>query len=272
VLLRVLSILHLAVCMPTRWLAAKSHKLSEYDFGYYDMGKVLSCMERAFESIVDDLSLILDEEFMLEHMFKDISDQVDPFAEYIEHMYEQKVTLSVTDGANNVYLFYDDLRFNLFYASRADIMQTNHVCLSLAVVVAMAFLKEFRDTSKPTHHHLDSAGGKYSLSKILGEERKSGFGIEASNSIAESVHASSTHSLKIYGTIRLDSAATEGQTRSNNDFGRCYHNFVNPGREQTAAEKEKEKSLGAMIKLPVELQKSLMVAEKALCSPFEKSI
>ena len=247
-LLRVLSILHLAVCMPTRWLATKSHELSEYDFGYYDMGKVLSCMERAFESIGDDPSLILDEEFMLEHMFKDISDQVDPFAIYIEHMYEQKVALSVT-GANNDDLFYDNLRFNLFYASRADIMQTNHVCLSLAVVIAMAFLKEFRDTSKPTHHHLDSAGGKYSLSKILGEERKSGFGIEASNSIAESVHASSTHSLKIYGTIRLDSAATEGQTRSNNDFGRCYHNFVNPGREQTAAEKEKEKSLGAMIKL-----------------------
>jgi hypothetical protein len=149
-------------------------------------------------------------------------------------------------------------------------MQKNHVCLGLAVIIAMAFHKEFRDTSRPTHHHLDSAGGKYSLSKILEEERKSGFGIEASNSIAESVHASSTHSLKIYGTIRLDSAAAEGQTRSNNDFGRCYHKFVNPGQERTAAEKENEKSLGEMIKLPVELQKSLMVAGKRYALRFRK--
>jgi hypothetical protein len=71
----------------------------------------------------------------------------------------------------------------------------------IAVVVAVAFLKEFRDTSKPTYHYLDSAGGKYSLGNISEIERQSGFGIEASNSIAESVHASSTLSLKVYGTI-----------------------------------------------------------------------
>jgi hypothetical protein len=46
--------------------------------------------------------------------------------------------------------------------------------------------------------------------------------------------------------------------------------FVNPGREPTAAEKEKEKSLGAMIKLPVELQKSLMVAGKRYAPHLRK--
>jgi hypothetical protein len=45
---------------------------------------------------------------------------------------------------------------------------------------------------------------------------------------------------------------------------------VNPGRERTAAEKENEKSLGAMIELPVELQKSLMVAGKRYAPRLRK--
>jgi hypothetical protein len=45
-------------------------------------------MERAFEAILDDPSLFLDEDFMLNTMFKDISDKVDPFAENISHMYD----------------------------------------------------------------------------------------------------------------------------------------------------------------------------------------
>ena len=102
----------------------KTHELADYEFGYYDMGKLLTCMETAFEAILDDPSQFLDEDFMLNTMFKEISDQVDPFAEYISHMYEQKVTLTVT-GANNDDLFYDDLHAALFYPSHRDIIQTD---------------------------------------------------------------------------------------------------------------------------------------------------
>ena len=38
-LLHVLSILHISVCLPTRWLAGNSHELSKFNFGYYNMGK-----------------------------------------------------------------------------------------------------------------------------------------------------------------------------------------------------------------------------------------
>ena len=125
--------------------------MADYDFGYYGMGKLLTCMETAFEATLDDPSLFLDEDFMLNTMFKEISDQVDPFAEYISHMYEQKVTLTVT-GANNDNLFYDDLRAALFYPSHKDIIQTDGLSTGLAVVVAAAFLKKFHDETKPTHH------------------------------------------------------------------------------------------------------------------------
>jgi hypothetical protein len=77
-LLCVLSILHIAICLPTRWLAGKTHELAEYGFGYYDMGEVLDLMEGAFEAIRDDETKILDEEFML-GIFDCISNRVDPF-------------------------------------------------------------------------------------------------------------------------------------------------------------------------------------------------
>lgn len=44
-------------------------------------------------------------------------------------------------------------------------------------------------------------------------------GIDASNSVSESMHAASTYGLQLSSTIHLDHCAGEGQTRFNNDFG-----------------------------------------------------
>jgi hypothetical protein len=260
-LLRVLSILHISICLPTRWLAGKSHELGDYDFGYYDMSTVLDCMEDAFEAILDDPELFLDEDFMLNQIFSSISEKVDPFREYITHMYEQKVTLTVS-GINNDDLFYDDLRAALFYPTREDIIQTNKFCLELAVEAATVFLKEFRDTTKATHHYLSSIGGKYSTATITEDQRKASMGIEASNSIAESVHASSTHSLKLYGTIRIDSAAAEGQSRANNDFGRGHEAFVTSQKKKSTPTQEPK--IGLFIKLPPELRETMVIAGKRI--------
>ena len=43
-LLRVLIILYISICLPTRWLAGKVEELADYDFGYWDMGRALDCM------------------------------------------------------------------------------------------------------------------------------------------------------------------------------------------------------------------------------------
>ncbi len=43
------------------------------------MGKALDAMEHAFEMIVDNGELSLDEEFMMNHLFMDLSDTIDQF-------------------------------------------------------------------------------------------------------------------------------------------------------------------------------------------------
>jgi hypothetical protein len=150
-MLRVLSILHIAICVPTRWLAGKTHELKEYNFGYYDMGKALDLMETAFESVLNDGSLIYDEEFMMNSIFAEISAEVDPFREYLQYVWVEKSGYTVAGPRDETVLPIDELRAALFYPTRADIMQTNDLCSELGVVCSVAFLKEFRDTTKATH-------------------------------------------------------------------------------------------------------------------------
>ena len=128
-LLRVLSILHISICLPTRWLAGKTQDLSAYDFGYYDMGKALDLMETTFKSIVDDPKLILDEDFMMS-IFSEISETVDPFQEYLTYMFEEKLspTISKSTSIDDKVLPWDEVRCAIFYPHRTDIVQSEDLC------------------------------------------------------------------------------------------------------------------------------------------------
>ncbi len=88
-LLRVLSILHIAICLPIRWLAGNAKDLGQYGFSYYDVGSVLDLMEDRFEEISSDGSLMMNEDYMMD-MFSPIAIKVDPFAVYLELMFTEK--------------------------------------------------------------------------------------------------------------------------------------------------------------------------------------
>ncbi len=72
-LFRVLSILHIAICIPTRWLAGKTPELAEFRFGVRDMGQTVDLMEEAFEKMANDREVMLDEEFIM-NIFEPIVD------------------------------------------------------------------------------------------------------------------------------------------------------------------------------------------------------
>ena len=119
------------------------------------------------------------------------------------------------------------------------------------------FLIEFHDTSKATSAYLSSISGKFSKSQLSDQDRMAGMNKDASNSISESNHASSTHSLKTSGTIRIDSAAGEGQTGANNDFGQGHEAMVTARAGRGG---KLERVFGTFHSLPAELQESVIVA------------
>eukprot|EP00956_Cyclotella_meneghiniana_P019144 scaffold32561_cov32-Cyclotella_meneghiniana.AAC.5 len=259
-LLRVMSILHISICMPVRWLAGKTAELSDYDFGHCDMGKALDTLEAAFEAIIEDPSKFLDEDFMM-GLFSEISDKVDPFKAYLEYMFEKKlgnVVVNSKDDEDKV-LPYDEILAAVFYPNRKDIIQTDELCRELAVTAATAFLVEFRDESKATSNYLSSIGGKSSLAVLTESQRKSGIGKESSNSTSESLHGTTTDILKRAGTIRLDHAAGDEMIKYNRHVDRDAEQYIKGTKPP--ANKDATQS-GLFFTLPKELQISAVMAAK----------
>ena len=88
-LLRVLSILHISVCMPMRWLAGNCVELKDYNFGVADMPEALDLMDVAFGKVADDGDLLLDEDFMM-GMFEPLLSKINPFQDYMTYMFDEK--------------------------------------------------------------------------------------------------------------------------------------------------------------------------------------
>ena len=88
-LLRVLSILHIAVCMPVRWLAGNTEHLAQYNFGAVSMGRTLDMLEDAFIKISSDGALLLDEDFVM-NIFSEIVEEVEPVDKYLNFMFNEK--------------------------------------------------------------------------------------------------------------------------------------------------------------------------------------
>ena len=91
------------------------------------------------------------------------------------------------------------------------------------------------------------------MATISDNQRTARLNKEASNSISESNHTQSTHSLKMYGTVWLDSAAAEGMTRTNNYFG-SGHEALGTGR--TSKDGKVFHVSETFHSLPIELQES----------------
>ena len=259
--LRLLTIHHLAIFLPHRWLAANCGSLGEWDFGVADMAWTVDLLDAAFKKIIKKPELFLDDDFMM-NIFKPIADKIPPFQDYLEHMFENKTSnpIGCWEEADKV-IPYDEVRAAVFFPTRVDIRQTHDLCLELAVRWAASMRREFRDERKNTHKYLSASNGVASLAMISEEMRTDGFGIDASNSVCESLHAASTDMLVIFGTIRIDHCCAIGMTRSNNDFGRGHKTKVS-GRKQTSTKKRKRKGgayeIGEAHKLSENARKALM--------------
>ena len=82
------------------------------------------------------------------------------------------------------------------------------------------------------------------------------------------MHASSTVGLGITGTIHLDHVTAEGQTCSNNNFGRGHERLV---RCLNNSEDMNESVFGTFHQLPEELRRSSFYLERKMHQNLERS-
>ena len=86
-LLRVLSILHISLCLPLRWLSRNCGDLGKYFFGVAYIPKAVDLRDKAFAEITKDGNLMLDYDFMI-NIFEPLVKKINPFKEYLTYMFE----------------------------------------------------------------------------------------------------------------------------------------------------------------------------------------
>jgi hypothetical protein len=102
---------------------------------------------------------------------------------------------------------------------------------------------------------------------VSDEDKLAPQGIDATTSISESVHASSTVGLGIAGTIHPDHITAEGQTRSNNNFGCGHERLV---RRSNKSEDMNDRVFGTLHQLPEVLRRLLILFGKVNASKSRK--
>ncbi len=83
-----LSILHIAVCIPCWWLAGKTHELARYDWVPMLMGRVIDTLNDAIGEIHKTPALILDEKYLMA-IFDEYLHELPPFKKYWVNCYQR---------------------------------------------------------------------------------------------------------------------------------------------------------------------------------------
>jgi hypothetical protein len=194
-LLQFLSILHIAVCMPVRWLAGNTENLAQYNLGTVAMGCTVYMLEEEFTKISSDGLLILDKDFMM-NIFADIVNEVEPIEKYLHFMFKEKASNPVgTRAKEDKVQPYQLLHEELFYPTQKDAQQTYHLTCQLACKAATVFLMEFRNPKKANSEYLSSISRPKSWCNASDETKSMSLNVSASNSVSEANHASSTMGL-----------------------------------------------------------------------------
>jgi len=209
-----------------RWLAGNFGDLEGYDFGVSDIPWALALIDEAFSKIMINGELLLDDDFMMS-IFTPISNNIKPFKDYLLYMFEEKQSRHVSSrhSADKI-LHWDLLHAKVYYSNRKDILQSNNMCATLASLGASRFDRELRDETKTTAKYTKDLNGEKCRDNVLEEEKMALLGVDANNSISESLHTSLTYGLQQGGTILLDHCAAAGQTQANNNFGRQHTTLV----------------------------------------------
>jgi hypothetical protein len=212
-LVRLLSILHLSICMPFRYLAGKSHEFKQYGWGAADMGQVLDTLYDNMQMLHHEPTLILDQSFMMD-IFKQYREELPPFHEYWEIIFKTKQmkVISRKDGSKVVH--YARLLNSLFSPQREADLATTATVHELGSITTSTIIRELLDQNKATYKYLSVSESEFSHRYSTVERKQCLIGIRATNDEAESVLGGATANIQRYGCISLLGAGAVGDMKN----------------------------------------------------------
>ena len=153
---RFFSILHLAICLPFRWLTGNTHKLAHHGWGARSMGRAVDLIHGACKEIVDDVSLIHDESFML-HIFDNLRSELPEFDAYLKYEFENKKTEYV-EASSTMAVPLKELIKEIFRPVDEDNRDSTAMLENIAGIGIAALIAELEDEKKATYKYLSISG------------------------------------------------------------------------------------------------------------------
>ena len=147
----------LAIIMPMRWLAGKTHKLAHRKWGYISMGKVMDKLKEEFQSIVNTPELINYQDFMM-GVLTVWEEELLEFKEYRHDVIEKNRTGYFNDTAKEKAFTLKEFLKKFFTQVDQDNKDTTPILENLAVVAAERWIEELLDPTKVTYMLMSESG------------------------------------------------------------------------------------------------------------------
>ena len=136
--------MHIAIYMPLRFLMGKMHEWGEeFDWGVVELGEALDCWYDAMVHLKEKPEDYLNKDYML-GIFASIKPKLRPFEEYLDFMFEEKMTVSV--GGKDALM--SKIRDELFDPKLEANKQSTEFLLKFVPVVVERGIKEMTDENK----------------------------------------------------------------------------------------------------------------------------
>ena len=240
------AIVHVAIVMPVRWLAGKTHELAEHNWGARSMGRVADLLHSACSDILNDLSLIHDRSYVM-HIFDELAEELPPFRDYLKLMFKEKTSDYVVKREEKA-IPYDMLLEELFSPRDVDNRGSTPVLEAVTKIGVGALQRELEDPKKATFRYLSMSGSEFSYDHCPEQTKKDMLGKWATNDLAESSFGGVTLQVQCFGRIGLCNAAAISDMRMNRFLAR-----------PTTKKQAEGSRMGLVHELPEELKISLLM-------------
>ena len=216
---RLFSIMYISIILPMRWLAGKTPELAEYNWGPVSMGRALDTLHKTMKEISDKPSLILDEDYMM-NIFKEYIDELPPFKEYWNFMFNKKQMAVVARKSGAKVLPLAKLRDECFSPKNSTNKKTEDRVIELAEVAASTMVIELEDPKKATYRYLTISRSEYSYTYATEKRKKDMLGCECTSDLAESALGGCTAQIQGFGRIDIKAAGAVSDLKTNGYFKR----------------------------------------------------
>ena len=152
-------IIHITICLSTRWLVVNFHILAGYNWSMRSMGRMVDELEVALEDIEEEGGLILRKEFIM-LIFQGIMDELPPFEKYWTHMFQNK-SMPIFGDCQSKVLPFSRLLDELF-SPEDDTNKDKYAMIGeMTVTSAKALISEIRNEKNPQRSICQVLGGDY---------------------------------------------------------------------------------------------------------------